>query len=85
MSQDQVEVLIQIAERVPPGDRWRMMVGEDQKTILPTLTEALEKYATDAAVRCPFRLDPFQGKLYAIRQQNAPEPEVRKYSIYDEH
>lgn len=84
MSQGQVEVLIQIAERVPPGDRWRMVVGTDQKTVLPTLTDALERYATEAVTRCPFRLDPFQGKLYVIRQQDAPEPEVRKYSIYDE-
>jgi hypothetical protein len=84
MSTNQTEVLIPIAVRVAPGDRWRMVVGADQTTIHPTLTDALERYATDTGVRCPFRLDPFEGNLYAIRSQDAPEPEVRRYSIYDE-
>jgi len=84
---EQVEVLTKIAERVPPGDRWRMVVGEDQKTILPTLTDALEKYVTQAVGRCPFRLDPFEGSLYAIgtQEQPIPEPEVKRYNIYDEY
>jgi len=84
---EQVEVLTKIAVRVAPGDRWQMVVGEDQKTILPTLTEALEKYVTMVKGRCEFRLDPFGGNLYAIgtEEQPIPEPEVKRYNIYDEY
>jgi hypothetical protein len=41
MDTQQVEKNIQIAERVPPGDRWKLLGGEK---IYESITEVLNAY-----------------------------------------
>ena len=79
------EQLIEIANRVPPGDRFKV---EGVEKIQTSLTEALEAYFQIAEVKPKsFRLDLFDGKLYAIfpEQVEIKEPEPKKYSIYGEY
>ena len=58
-----VEKTIEIAKRVPPGDRWQL---KGEKEIQETLTEALEAYFQKTGKPAEFRLAPLKGKLYVI-------------------
>ena len=82
MDTQQVEKNIQIAERVPPGDRWKLL--GDEKTY-PSLTDALNAYYQQAIVKPQaFRLEPLKGKLYIITTEEIeiPKPEPKKYDLY---
>ena len=79
------EKLIEIANRVPPGDRWQVSNVND---IQNGLTDALEAYYQIATLKPKaFRLDLSQGKLYAIvsSEVEIKEPEPKKYSIYGDY
>jgi hypothetical protein len=56
MDTKQVEKNIQIAERVPPGDRWKLLGGEK---VYESITEVLNAYY-QASTNKPtaFRLEP---------------------------
>ena len=78
------EKLIEIAQRVPPGDRWQV---EGTKDIQKGLTDALEAYYQVATLKPKaFRLDLVEGKLYSIfpTEVEIKEPEPKKYNIYGE-
>jgi hypothetical protein len=76
------ETNIEIAQRVPPSDRWDVKGVEN---IQPSLTDALEAYFMIAEIKPKsFRLDLADGKLYAIFPQEV-EVEVKKYSIYGDY
>ena len=77
----QEEKLIEIAQRVPPGDRWQL---DGDPFVQKSLTDALEAYFQKTGEPCEYRLAPLKGKLYAITTQEVevkPEP-PRKYNIY---
>ena len=74
------EVYELIATRVPPGDRWQL-VGE--KTIYPSLTEALNAWFMKTREKAEFRLAPLDSKLYVIRTEQY-EPEIKTFDIYGE-
>jgi len=79
------EKLVEIAKRVPPGDRWEV---NGVKDIQKGLTEALEAYyqvATNKPIA--FRLDLVKSKLYGIfnNEVEIKEPEPKKYSIYGDY
>ena len=79
------EKLIEIAQRVPPGDRWQV---SNVNAVQNGLTDALEAYYQVATLKPKaFRLDLAQGKLYAIVSSEAEikEPEPKKYSIYGDY
>ena len=79
------EKLVEIANRVPPGDRWEVKGVND---IQKGLTEALEAYFTTATLKPKaFRLNLAEGKLYAIvsNEVEIKEPEPKKYSIYGDY
>lgn len=79
------EKLIEIAQRVPPGDRWQV---NGTKDVQNSLTDALEAYYQVATFKPKaFRLDLTQGKLYAIisSEVEIQEPEPKKYSIYGDY
>jgi len=72
-----------IAERVPPGDRWALVNG-DTDTVHNSLTETLEAHFQATGEACHFRLEPLNGKLFAITNEQVeihPEP-PKKYNIY---
>jgi hypothetical protein len=76
----ETEVLELIATRVAgKGDTW-VLVGEDVERA--SLTEALEEWFQLTEEKCHFRLEPLNGKLFAIKtEETQPEP-PKKYSIY---
>lgn len=79
------EKLITIAHRVPPGDRW---VLEGETEIRKTITDALEAYFQKASLKPEaYRLEPLQGKLYAIltSEVEIPEEKPKQYSIYGDY
>jgi hypothetical protein len=85
MSKEIKEKLIEIAQRVPPGDSWEV---SNVNAIQKSLTDALEAWFQLNTVKPKaFRLDLAQGKLYAIFSEEVEiqEPEPKKYSIYGDY
>ena len=82
MDTQEVEKNIQIAERVPPGDRWKLFINNK---IYDSLTDALNGYYQVATVKPQaFRLEPLKSKLYIITTQEIeiPKQEPKKYDLY---
>ena len=82
MKTEIIEKNIQIAQRVPPGDRWQV---SNINEIQPSLTDALNSYFMMVTNKPKaYRLEPMQGKLYAIveQEQEIKEPEIKRYNIY---
>ena len=80
-----IEKNIEIANRIPPGDRWQVIGVEG---IQNGLTDALEAYYNVATVKPKaFRLGLTEGKLYDIvsNEVEIKEPEPKKYSIYGDY
>lgn len=78
------EKLIQIARRVPPGDRWQL---DGDNIIQKSLTEALEAYFQKTGKAADYRLSPISGKLYVITTEEIeikPEP-PKQFSIYGDY
>lgn len=78
------ERLIEIAQRVPPGDRWQL---DGDPFVHKSLTDALEGYFQKTGEPCEYRLAPLKGKLYAITSEEVeikPEP-PKKYNIYGDY
>jgi hypothetical protein len=88
MKTETFEKLQLIANRVPPSDRWRLVLEEHNSIIHPSLTDALEAWFQVVTSKPrAFRLDLVQGKLYAIFSEEVEiqEPEPKKYSIYGDY
>ena len=82
MDTQQVEKNIQIAERIPPGDRWKLLGGEK---VYESITEVLNAYYQASTVKPnAFRLEPMKSKLYVITTQEIeiPKAEPKKYDLY---
>jgi len=80
-----IEKNIEIANRLPPGDRWQVI---GVKEIQNGLTDALEAYYNVSTIKPKaFRLGLTEGKLYAILTDEIEikEPEPKKYSIYGDY
>lgn len=81
METQTIEHNILIAERVPPGDRWTLL-NEDQ--VHETLTDALEAYFQKTGEGCHFRLEPLNGKLFAIKEseEEIVQAPPKRFNIY---
>jgi hypothetical protein len=76
-----VEKKILIAERVPPGDQWKM-----RDTVYPSLIEMLNAFHTMAAGKYKaYRLEPIPGKAYAITESIQEVEPPKKYNIYGDY
>lgn len=76
-----VETLKLIAERVPPGDNWIMM-----GTKYPSLIETLNAYHVLATIKPrAYRLEPINGKIYAILESVQEVPQPKKYNLYGDY
>lgn len=86
MSKIEIQEKLQlIARRTPPGDRWTL---EGETEIRKNITDALEAYYQKATVKPPaYRLEPLQGKLFAIYSSEVeiPEEKPKQYSIYGDY
>ena len=79
------EKLFEIAQRIPPGDSWKV---NNVNAVQKSITDALEAWFQIATVKPKaFRLDLAQGKLFAILSEEVEiqEPEPKKYSIYGDY
>jgi hypothetical protein len=87
MKTEVIEKNILIANRIAPGDRWRLVMEGSNGIIYPSLTEALDAYFQESGNRCDFKLSPLDSKLYAIlsEEQEVVIPEPKKYSIYGDY
>jgi len=76
-----VEKLVLIAERVPPGDNWLM-----KGTKYPSLIETLNAYhIMNVGKQKAYRLEPTQGKIYAIVETIQEIEPSKKYNIYNDY
>ena len=77
-----VEKNILIAERVPPGDQWRM-----GGTVYPSLIEMLNAYHKMSVGDKPkaYRLEPIQGKVYSVVESIQEIPQPKKYDLYGDY
>ena len=85
MKTETQEKLVEIAHRVPPGDRWEVKNVTD---IQKSLTDALEAFFQSTNTKpIAFRLDLANSKLYGIftDEVEIKEPEPKKYSIYGDY
>jgi len=70
-----------IANRQAPGDSW-VLVGDKNKVVHKSLTEALEAWFEKTQEKAEFRLAPLDSKLYVIRtEEKKPEP-TKRFNIY---
>ena len=73
------EKIIELANRVPPGDRWDI-----NGKIYNSLTEALNAYYVTCVTKpSAFRLEPLKGKLYVIKEEDI-QVTPKTYNLYGE-
>lgn len=79
-----VEETILIAQRVPPGDNWELTV--DKGNIVEGLVPTLTAYMRKTQFKGHYRLEPLNGKLFAIKEKEIfiEEPEPEKFDLYGE-
>lgn len=74
-----------IAERIPPGDNWELVI--DRGTTIDGLVMALTTYMRKTKFKGHYRLEPLNGKLYAIvtKEIDIEEPEPETWDLYGEY
>lgn len=74
-----------IANRVPPGDSWELVIDEGRT--IDGLVQTLTTYMRKTNFKGHYRLEPLDGKLYAIKRQEVevPDPEPVIYDLYGEY
>ena len=71
-----------IATRIPPGDNWDV-----DGVKIEGLVMALTQYMRKNKFKGHYRLEPLNGKLFAIIEEEItlPEPEPEKWDLYGEY
>ena len=74
-----------IANRVPPGDNWELVIDKD--TVIEGLVQTLTQYMRKTKFQGHYRLEPLKGKLYAIKEEEIklPQPEPEVWDLYGEY
>ena len=85
MEKEVVEFNELIANRIPPGDKWELVIDKD--TVIEGLVQTLTQYMRKTKFQGHYRLEPLNGKLYAIKEEeiNLPEPEPEVWDLYGEY
>jgi len=85
MAKEVVENNELIAVRVPPGDNWELVI--DKETVIEGLVQTLTQYMRKTKFKGHYRLEPLNGKLFAITldQIEIPEPAPEKWDLYGEY
>ena len=86
MSETEIEEeKVLIATRVPPGDNWELVI--DQGTTIDGLVMALTMYMRKTKFKGHYRLEPLNGKLFAIKTEEVTieEPVPEKFDLYGEY
>lgn len=73
-----------IAVRVPPGDSWELVI--DQGNTINGLVMALTMYMRKTKFKGNYRLEPLNGKLFAIKtvEEEIEKPEPMIFDLYGE-
>lgn len=84
MGKETIESVELIALRVPPGDQWELVI--DKENIIDGLVQALTQYMRKTKFKGNYRLEPLNGRLYAIREEeiDVTEPEPERFDLYGE-
>ena len=74
-----------IAVRVPPGDNWESVI--DQGNTIEGLVMALTMYMRKTKFKGNYRLEPLNGKLFAIKsyEEEVEQPEPMIFDLYGEY
>lgn len=85
MAKEIVEQKELIAERVPPGDNWELVIDRDN--VIEGLVQTLTQYMRKTKFKGHYRLEPLNGKLYAIvtKEIDIEEPEPETWDLYGEY
>ena len=85
MGKEIVEQKELIAERVPPGDNWELVIDRDN--VIEGLVQTLTQYMRKTKFKGHYRLEPLNGKLYAIvtKEIDIEEPEPETWDLYGEY
>ncbi len=85
MATEVVEKNELIAVRVPPGDNWELVI--DKETVIEGLVPTLTQYMRKTKFKGHYRLEPLNGKLFAIKQEEIEikEPVPEKFDLYGEY
>ena len=85
MGKEIVENSKLIAVRVPPGDNWELVI--DKETVIEGLVQTLTQYMRKTKFKGHYRLEPLEGKLYAIQahEVQVEEEEPMKFDLYGEY
>lgn len=86
METQTIEHNILIANRQAPGDNW-ILVNDSKNVVHPSLTEALEAYFQKTGEPCHFRLEPLNGKLFAIKEseEEIVQAPPKRFNIYGDY
>lgn len=78
------EIKVQVAKRVPPGDRWSPL--DNETVILESLTDVLE-YVFQKTGKTQFYMDAREGFVYVVdTEEKVIEVEPPKtWSLYGEY
>ena len=85
MAKEVIEKLELIASRIPPGDNWELVI--DKENVVEGLVQTLTQYMRKTKFKGNYRLEPLNGKLYAIREEEVDitEPEPERFDLYGEY
>ena len=74
-----------IAKRLPPGDRWELVI--DKENLIDGLVPTLTQYMRKTKFKGHYRLEPLNGKLFAIETEviDIPDPVQEKFDLYGEY
>lgn len=84
MNKEIIEEIELIAQRVPPGDKWQLLI--DKENVIEGLVQTLNQYVRKTKFKGHYRLEPLNGKLFAIvtKEIDIEEPEPEKFDLYGE-
>ena len=85
MEKEVVEFNELIANRIPPGDKWELVIDKD--TVIEGLVQTLTQYMRKTKFQGHYRLEPLNGKWFAIKEEQVevPEPEPEVWDLYGEY
>lgn len=85
MGKELVEDKELIAERVPPGDNWELVIDRDN--VIEGLVQTLTQYMRKTKFKGHYRLEPLNGALFAIVQKEVEveEPQEDVWDLYGEY
>ena len=85
MEKELIEHNVLIANRITPGDKWELVIDKD--TVIEGLVQTLTQYMRKTKFQGHYRLEPLNGKLFAIKEEQVeiPEPEPEVWDLYGEY